>query len=270
MDPLVSVIVPTYNTARTLGKCIESVVKQSYSNWEVIIVDSYSHDRTEEIALEWCRVLGEDKCRYYRTRRRYGAAARNVGVKNCRGDIVYTHDSDQYLSLNVLAECVRAIQSGYDCVEIPVKFMVPRGYFQRSVFYSIWPTQPDAAKYPGCFKKSDWLKLGGQDETAFHGEDLEFSLRVRRAGLKIARVEATSLHDQNWSWRQMIYKAQWLQRGKKRLRSIKSEYSVEDRRMTVFLTSMSAFAAYPRYLPGVALALLTRRIARFLVGGIGW
>ncbi|MFH7873662.1 MAG: glycosyltransferase, partial [Candidatus Aenigmatarchaeota archaeon] len=48
--PLVSIIIPTYNSEKTLAKCLESIKNQSYKNIEIIVVDRFSKDKTAEIA----------------------------------------------------------------------------------------------------------------------------------------------------------------------------------------------------------------------------
>jgi len=58
-EPLISVIIPVYNSARTLDKCIESIANQSYKNWELILVDSYSKDATPQIIMKWVKHLGK-------------------------------------------------------------------------------------------------------------------------------------------------------------------------------------------------------------------
>lgn len=52
-QPLVSVIVPTRNSEATVGRCLESIIKQNYSNVEIIVVDNYSDDRTRQIAEKY-------------------------------------------------------------------------------------------------------------------------------------------------------------------------------------------------------------------------
>ncbi len=52
-NPLVSVIIPTYNSSRTLEKCLESIKNQTYKNVEIIVVDNNSTDNTKEIAKKY-------------------------------------------------------------------------------------------------------------------------------------------------------------------------------------------------------------------------
>jgi glycosyltransferase involved in cell wall biosynthesis len=90
---LVSVIVPTYNRAKILPRSIESVLKQTYKNLEVIIVNDASTDTTEKITK---RFIKQDKRIIYKKhiKNRGGAAARNTGIKIAKGKYVAFLDSD--------------------------------------------------------------------------------------------------------------------------------------------------------------------------------
>lgn len=87
--PLVSVIIPTYNRAAYIKDSVESVLNQTFSDFEVIVVDDGSTDGTEETLRPYL-----DQIRYIRQENKGAAAARNVGVRNARGSYVAFMDSD--------------------------------------------------------------------------------------------------------------------------------------------------------------------------------
>ncbi len=90
-NPLVSVIIPTYNRVHTLPVSVDSVLRQTYKNLEVIIVDDGSTDGTENFVRE----LSDNRVRYVRNIGKRGpAAARNYGVTQARGEFVAFQDSD--------------------------------------------------------------------------------------------------------------------------------------------------------------------------------
>jgi glycosyltransferase involved in cell wall biosynthesis len=72
-ESFVSVIIPAHNSSRTLSKCIDSIVEQTYPNWEIIVINS---DNTQRLVEAYHRKLG-DKCQYYVIRNRFQAAKRN-------------------------------------------------------------------------------------------------------------------------------------------------------------------------------------------------
>src|SRR5690349_10342119 len=91
-QPPVSVVVPTHNRARTLGRTIESVLAQTYPSVELVIVDDGSSDDTGEvIARGW----GADaRVRYLKKPNGGPASARNFGFRAARGEYVALLDSD--------------------------------------------------------------------------------------------------------------------------------------------------------------------------------
>ncbi|WP_130734797.1 glycosyltransferase family 2 protein [Flavobacterium sp. J27] len=93
MNPLVSIITPTFNSAKYIAETITSVQQQSYSFWEMIIVDDGSTDKTESIILSF---LKEDKrIQFYKLDKNSGpATARNVGIQKAKGNYIAFLDSD--------------------------------------------------------------------------------------------------------------------------------------------------------------------------------
>ncbi len=87
--PAVSVIIPTYNAAEYLSKAIESVLAQTFKDYELIVVDDGSTDDTEEVV----RRFG-DRVKYLRQENRGPGAAKNLGIKNSRGSLIATLDAD--------------------------------------------------------------------------------------------------------------------------------------------------------------------------------
>ena len=92
MSALVSVIVPAYNVERFLPRCIESLLKQSYSNLEIIIVDDGSTDKTGDIAEGYAEKYDHIRCIH---KENGGLSdARNMGLKYSKGEYVVFFDSD--------------------------------------------------------------------------------------------------------------------------------------------------------------------------------
>ena len=93
MEKLVSVIMPTYNCAKFIGKTLESVINQTYENWEVIIVDDCSTDNTKNIVNYYSK--NEPRIKYYCLGKNLGAAvARTKAMELAEGDYMAFLDSD--------------------------------------------------------------------------------------------------------------------------------------------------------------------------------
>lgn len=100
-EELVSIITPTYNCAKFIGKTIESVLKQSYQNWEMIIVDDASNDNTEEVVKQY----KDNRIQYIKLRENGGAAvARNYAMKLAKGKYMAFLDSDDLWTKDKLVE----------------------------------------------------------------------------------------------------------------------------------------------------------------------
>jgi len=95
MKPLISIIIPCYNQAQYLEGALQSVLNQTYSNWECIIVNDGSPDNTEEIAKAW--VSKDMRFRYFYKENGGVSSARNFGIEKAEGTYIQFLDSDDLL-----------------------------------------------------------------------------------------------------------------------------------------------------------------------------
>ncbi len=92
MNSLVSIIMPSYNTACFIGETIKSVLAQSYENWELLIVDDCSTDDTDEVIKPY---LSDSRIRYLKNEKNSGAAvSRNYALREAKGKWIAFLDSD--------------------------------------------------------------------------------------------------------------------------------------------------------------------------------
>lgn len=92
MDGLVSIIMPSFNTASFIAKSIQSVQIQTYKNWELLIVDDCSTDNTDEVVQPF---LADERIRYFKNKKNSGAAlSRNKALQKARGKWIAFLDSD--------------------------------------------------------------------------------------------------------------------------------------------------------------------------------
>lgn len=97
IEPLVSVIMPSYNSSKFIKYSILSVVGQTYTNWELLITDDYSKDNSVELIDEW--VKQDCRVKLFRLKKNMGAAAaRNVSLDNAKGRFIAFLDSDDIWS----------------------------------------------------------------------------------------------------------------------------------------------------------------------------
>lgn len=91
---LVSIIIPSYNSAKFIVETIDSVVNQTYRNWEMLIVDDCSSDDSVHIIKEYCNK--DSRIKLYKTEKPSGSPAlpRNIGIENAQGEYIAFLDSD--------------------------------------------------------------------------------------------------------------------------------------------------------------------------------
>ncbi len=91
---MISIITPCYNSVNFISQAIDSVIAQTYTDWEMIVVDDNSRDNSPDIIQEYCRK--DARIRYIRTERPSGSPTlpRNIGLKHARGRYIAFLDSD--------------------------------------------------------------------------------------------------------------------------------------------------------------------------------
>lgn len=100
---LVSVIIPIYNVAPYLRECLDSILSQTYSNLQIILVNDGSTDESESIAKEYLR---DSRVELVSVANGGLSYARNIGLGRARGEYIYFIDSDDYIDLGYIEELV--------------------------------------------------------------------------------------------------------------------------------------------------------------------
>ncbi len=118
--PFFSVIIPTYNRTGSIGEAIQSVLSQTFTNFEVIVVDDGSTDDTKEIVLEI--VEGDDRIRYIHQHNQERSAARNNGIALAKGTYICFLDSDDMYMANHLAAFHSCILDQTDPIRIYLSY----------------------------------------------------------------------------------------------------------------------------------------------------
>lgn len=100
MYPRISIIVPVYNKQKQIERCILSVVKQSYKEWELILIDDGSTDDSAFIIQSY---LSDSRISYFYKENGGGSSARNMGMKKASGEWIIFLDADDYFLPNALS-----------------------------------------------------------------------------------------------------------------------------------------------------------------------
>lgn len=102
MLPTITIIVPVYNVEKYLPRCINSILKQSYTNFEVLLIDDGSLDRSGNICDDYSAL--DPRVRTFHKANGGVSSARNLGIENAKGEWIAFVDSDDYLEVDYLSE----------------------------------------------------------------------------------------------------------------------------------------------------------------------
>jgi glycosyltransferase involved in cell wall biosynthesis len=161
--PLVSVIIPVFNQGQYLHEAINSVLKQTYSNFEIIVINDGSDDEVTVETLAGLKLMF-DELRIINTANRGVVHARNLGIKEARGEYILPLDADDKIGKEYLEKAVailladsnagivyaKARYFGEEKGLVKLKPFSLKGILQKNVIYS-----------SAFFRKKDWEKIGG-------------------------------------------------------------------------------------------------------------
>lgn len=261
--PQVSVIVPSYNSARFIKQCLESIKKQTYKNIEIIVVDRSSTDQTRKIAKKYADkifIAGPER-----------AAQVNFGARYARGKYLYRVDSDFILELEVITQCVEKCErEKIDGIAIHNTSAEGLGFwadvrkFERNTY-----RDDDLIVAVRFFRKKAWEKIGGFDETLYGPEDYDFHNRFIKAGFSWGRVKAIERHlgepkslSDIWQ-KHFWYGKQMVSYFKKHPRTAIAQFSPV---RTSYLRHFSSWLLHPI----IFIGLIIMTLVKFTAGGLGF
>lgn len=123
-DYKISVIVPVYNVENYLTECVDSILNQTYNNYEILLIDDGSIDNSSQICDAY--VERNEKIKVIHTENKGLSAARNLGTEKVQGDYIFYLDSDDYIENNLLERMLKIVdQYNVDIVCGNFKYMYP-------------------------------------------------------------------------------------------------------------------------------------------------
>lgn len=119
-ENLVSIIIPIYNVQSFLNECINSLLKQTYSNIEVLLINDGSTDKSEEICREYCKK--DSRLSYFYQSNSGVSSARNKGINYSKGNYILFVDADDYVEPSFVEEMLASLKiNEVDCVQCGYK-----------------------------------------------------------------------------------------------------------------------------------------------------
>ena len=191
-----SVIIPTLNEEENLGGCFKSLMEQTCKDFEVIIVDGGSQDRT----IDWAERNGFDILEVEKTRPHDVSAAKNEGARYARGDVLFFLDADMALDPNCFEVLVDEYANpdvvGISCRVLPIEGnSLENRMYQFNNFLVKYANLVGVHElsYFSChsYLKDCFEKVGGFRMDLLACEDLDLSLRLRHLGRYIVTPKTT-------------------------------------------------------------------------------
>ena len=191
--PRVSIIIPVYNGDRFIIEAINSVLRQTYQDYEIIVVDDGSTDRTRQV-LEPYR----DKIRYFYQENQGSAVARNLVIQEAQGELIAFLDADDFWLLpEKLAEQVNCFEQNSSLGSVHTGWQIVNHKGDKIINVAPWHNIPDLSLESwlmhkpvltsGMIIRQNWLeKVGGFDGELQQSHDVDLVLRLALIGCKAA------------------------------------------------------------------------------------
>lgn len=169
MNPILSIIIPCYNSEATLETTLQSVINQNFQNWEAIIINDGSSDNTENIALKW--VAKDHRFKYFAKQNEGLGKTRNYGIARSSGLFVLPLDSDNQLIKDFSEHAIEVFEKNK---EIGVIYGDAEYFGERIGLWTVKEYEFKkllAGNYiDACaiYRKENWVEVGGYDENMPH------------------------------------------------------------------------------------------------------
>ena len=187
-----SIIIPSFNSAQFISKCIDSVIKQTYKNWEIIVIDNNSKDETVKIINSF----KSDKIKIYKINNEgIIAKSRNLGIMNSTGNWIAFLDSDDSWEKNKLDICLKYIEKkNIDFIyhDLNINYQNKKKFFSETMkgYYLKKPIIKDLLKKGNStptssivVKKELIIKVGLLDESKNIAMSEDYNLTLKIASI---------------------------------------------------------------------------------------
>jgi glycosyltransferase involved in cell wall biosynthesis len=196
MNPLVSILTPFKNTARFLNECLDSIVTQTYDNWELVAIDDHSTDGSLEIVRQYAK--NDNRIRVYTNSGTGVIEALRMAFSKSRGNLITRMDSDDIMHNNKLKVMSQQLQQfGKNHVAVGlVKYFSERGIRSGYQRYEQWLNRLTlkGSNYSNIYKECsipspcwmtyrDDLLKAGSFESDRYPEDYDLAFRFYKQGL---------------------------------------------------------------------------------------
>ena len=192
----ISIIVPCFNQAKYLDESLQSVLNQSFTDWECIIVNDGSTDTTEVVSNEW--IKKDSRFKYVFQNNGGLSSARNLGIKKAESEFILPLDADDKIGEDYLELAYQVFQEHKD---LKVVYCEAKKFGDSDELWKL----PEFSLYnlsrknmifcSALFRKKDWELVGGFDVNMIHGwEDWEFWISMLKNGGLVKKIESVQFY----------------------------------------------------------------------------
>ncbi len=191
MKTTISIIVPCFNQAQYLDEALQSVLEQTYINWECIIVNDGSPDNTEEIAKKWTE---KDKRFKYLYQDNGGlSSARNFGINNANGEYILPLDADDKIAVNYVLLALQEFDNDANLKLVycrAEKFGDETGEWVLEKYSTTALARRNMIFCSAIYKKIDWINAKGYDVNLIYGlEDWDLWIAILKTGGNVKCID---------------------------------------------------------------------------------
>lgn len=189
--PLVSVLMPAYRQSEYIEEALDSLLKQTYTNWEVAIVDDGSPDNVAEIVRKYTEK--DSRIKFFHTENHGVSAARNYAASQTSGDLILPLDADDTFEPGYMEACVAAFRDNPDLKLV---------YCQWNMFGDVKKTHPifyrgyadlliaNTIFSAAMYRRKDFERVGGYDtEIPFGFEDWNFWISLLDENSQVFQIQ---------------------------------------------------------------------------------
>jgi glycosyltransferase involved in cell wall biosynthesis len=199
----VSIIIPCRNEERFISQCLKSILQQDYpkEKIEVFIIDGMSEDRTREIIKNFQFPNPNFQLRLIDNPKKFTPFGLNIGIKEAKGEIIIRMDAHATYEKDYVSKCVKYLKEyNADCVggvlkTIPaentliakaIAISLSHPFGAGTSYFRLGAKEPKEVDtvFGGCYKREVFEKIGLFNENLLRSQDMEFNLRLKKAGGK--------------------------------------------------------------------------------------
>jgi glycosyltransferase involved in cell wall biosynthesis len=189
-EPLISIVIPCYNHGVFLPDALQSLINQTYQNWEGIIVNDGSIDNTLNIAEEW--LLKDKRLKYLEQKNRGVVEAKNYGIKEAKGTFILPLDADDWISSDYISLAIEAFgkNKNLKLVYCKVRLAGIKNEEWKLTSFNLEKLALNNMIFNSAvFLKKDWNRIGGYDKNMKSGnEDWEFWINLLKGGGEVYQI----------------------------------------------------------------------------------